>query len=78
MEGKPDPLIEGDLDRTDLDNVSDNRTYMLTNSDLDSDMARDTRKEVFDPSTIRLSRCMRNVVTSLFWEEKLIILIRYL
>lgn len=78
MHGKVDPLVEGDLDREDLENVSDNKTYMLTNSDLDSELADEKKKDLFDPDTILVSRLGRNVVTSLFWEEKLIMMIRYL
>jgi hypothetical protein len=78
MEGKIDPLVEGDLDRTDLENVSDNKTYMLTNSDIDSELAGESKKELFDPETIILSRIGKNVVTSLFWEEKFVMIIRYL
>lgn len=78
MEGKIDPLVEGDLDRSDLENVSDNKTYMLTNSDIDSELASEAKKELFDPETIKTSWLGNNVVTSLFWEEKFIMIIRYL
>jgi len=78
MEGKVDPLVEGDLDRSDLENVSDNKTYMLTNSDIDSELADEAKKELFDPDTIKTSPCGGNIVTSLFWEEKLVLIIRYL
>lgn len=78
MEGKIDPLVEGDLDRSDLENVSDNKTYMLTNSDIDSELAAEAKKELFDPDTIKTSWFGNNVITSLFWEEKIVMIIRYL
>jgi len=78
MEGKIDPLIEGDLDRTDLENVSDNQTYMLTNSDIDSELADEAKKELFDSDTIKLSRFGKNLEVSLFWEEKFVMIIRFL
>jgi len=78
MEGKIDPLVEGDLDRTDLENVSDNQTYMLTNSDIDSELADEAKKDLFDSDTIKLSRFGKNLEVSLFWEEKFVMIVRFL